>query len=159
MGCGCGPPDHDRETALKVSIRKVRATAVLPQYQTEHAAGMDLVADLVAPMTLAPGARAQVPTGIAIALPPGFEAQIRGRSGLAAKHGVTLANGVGTIDADYRGEIGVLLINHGAEDFTVEPGMRVAQMIVARHETVEWQEADELEDTKRGAGGFGHTGV
>lgn len=144
---------------MQVRIMKVRESAIVPEYQTEHAAGMDVVADIAEPVTLPAGSRYAVPTGIAIALPPGYEAQIRGRSGLAKKHGVTLANGVGTIDADYRGEIQVLLINHGPDAFTIEPGMRIAQMVVAKYEKVQWQEASELDDTSRGAGGFGHTGV
>ncbi len=144
---------------MQVRIRKLRPSAAVPAYQTEQSAGMDLAADLDAPVTLAPGERQAIATGLAIALPPGFEAQIRGRSGLAHRNGVTLANGVGTIDADYRGEIKVLLINHGSEPFTIEPGMRVAQMIVARFERVDWQLAEELDDTERGTGGFGHTGT
>lgn len=144
---------------MNVKIMKVRESAVVPKYQTEHAAGMDLVADIQEPITLAPGERYAVPTGIVIALPEGYEAQIRGRSGLAKKYGVTLANGVGTIDADYRGEVHVLLINHGANTFTVESGMRIAQMVVAKYEKVQWQEASELDETDRGAGGFGHTGA
>ncbi len=143
---------------MNVAIKKVRKSAVLPAYQTEHAAGMDLVADIPEAVVLEPGERYAVPTGVAIALPEGFEAQIRGRSGLAKKFGVTLANGVGTIDADYRGEIHALIINHGESAFTVEPGMRIAQMIVAQYERVQWQETDELDETLRGEGGFGHTG-
>lgn len=138
---------------------KVRESALLPEYQTQHAAGMDLTADIDEPITLSPGERQAVPTGIAIALPRGHEAQIRGRSGLAKKFGVALANGVGTIDADYRGEIHVLIINHGPDAFTVEPSMRIAQMVVAKYEKVQWQEASELDKTDRGAGGFGHTGA
>lgn len=144
---------------MQIRIMKVRESAVIPDYQTEHAAGMDLVADITEPVTLPAGSRYAVPTGIAIALPEGYEAQIRGRSGLAKKFGVTLANGVGTIDADYRGEIRVLLINHGTEAFEIGPGMRIAQMVVAKYEKVQWQEADELDETDRGAGGFGHTGA
>lgn len=143
---------------MNVAIKKLRDNATLPLYQTQHAAGMDLVAAIDTPVVLKPRERFAVPAGIAIALPPGYEAQIRGRSGLAKKFGVTLANGVGTIDADYRGEIHVLIINHSTEDFTVEPGMRIAQMVVARYERVEWDEATELEETARGSGGFGHTG-
>ncbi len=131
----------------------------LPAYATEHAAGMDLCAAIDAPMTLAPGSRALVPTGLAIALPPGFEAQVRPRSGLAAKNGVTVLNTPGTIDADYRGEIKVILANLGAEPFTVERGMRIAQMVVARHEVVAWDIVESLDETARGAGGFGSTGT
>jgi dUTP pyrophosphatase len=131
----------------------------LPAYATPHSAGMDLMAAIDAPLDLAPGARALVPTGLAIALPPGYEAQIRPRSGLAAKHGVTVLNTPGTIDADYRGEIKVILANLGTEPFTVERGMRIAQMVVARHETVEWAVVDSLDETHRGMGGFGSTGT
>lgn len=130
----------------------------LPAYATAHAAGMDLCAAVTAPVTLLPGARALIPTGIAIALPPGYEAQLRARSGLALRHGICIANGVGTIDADYRGEIAVILLNAGEAPFTVERGMRIAQMVIARHEVVEWDERDRLDGTGRGAGGFGSTG-
>ena len=125
---------------------------------TSHSAGMDLYADLTAEATLSPGGRMLVPTGIAIALPDGYEAQIRPRSGLALKHGIALVNSPGTIDSDYRGEIGVIMINHGTKPFVVKPGERVAQMIIARFTRVEWQETIELECTTRGEGGFGHTG-
>lgn len=131
----------------------------LPAYATEQSAGMDLTAALEAPVTIAPGARALIPTGISIALPPGFEAQIRPRSGLAAKNGVTVLNTPGTIDADYRGEIKVILINHGQEPFIVERGMRIAQMVIARFASVRWTVVEKLEDTRRGAGGFGSTGT
>ena len=132
----------------------------LPAYQSEHAAGLDLLAavDENAPLTLAPGKHALVPTGITIALPPGFEAQVRPRSGLAAKHGVTVLNSPGTIDADYRGEIGVLLINHGKNPFTIRRGERIAQMIVAPVVQAEFVPAIELIQTARGSGGFGSTG-
>jgi dUTP pyrophosphatase len=120
---------------------------------------MDLLADVATPVTLQPGERALIPTGIAIALPDGYEAQIRPRSGLALKHGVSLVNTPGTIDPDYRGEIGVILINHGEESFTVTPGDRIAQMVFARFERGELLEVTELENTVRGEGGFGHTGV
>lgn len=141
-----------------VSITRLSPTAVLPAYATADAAGMDLVSALEVPLVLAAGARALIPCGIAIALPPGFEAQVRPRSGLAAKHGVTVLNAPGTIDADYRGEVKVILINHGADAFTVEPGMRIAQMVVAPVTRVEWNVVVSLDDTSRGAGGFGHTG-
>jgi dUTP pyrophosphatase len=133
----------------------------LPSYQSELAAGLDLLAAVPAdaPLTIAPGARALVPTGIAIALPAGSEAQIRPRSGLAVKHGLTLLNSPGTIDADYRGEIKVILANLGTEPFTVERGMRVAQMVVAAYARVSWNVVDKLDETARGAGGFGSTGV
>jgi len=130
----------------------------LPGYMTDHAAGMDLVAAVQADLVLPPGRRALVPTGIAIALPQGFEAQIRPRSGLALKHGVTLVNTPGTIDADYRGEIRVILINHGTEPFVVRRGDRIAQMIVAPVCRVRWDLQPGLPATERGDSGFGHTG-
>ena len=130
----------------------------LPQFETAQSAGMDLRANIDAPVVLQPGDRALIPTGIAMALPDGFEAQIRPRSGLAYKHGVTVLNSPGTIDADYRGDVGVLLINHGKEPFTIEDGMRVAQMVVAKYSQFEWNEVDDLSSTDRGAGGFGSTG-
>jgi dUTP pyrophosphatase len=132
---------------------------VLPSYQTEHSAGMDLRANLEAPVTLKPLQRALIPTGLFIALPEGHEAQIRPRSGLAYKHGISIVNSPGTIDADYRGEIKVLLVNLSDQDFVVEDGERVAQMVVARYERVEWSEAEALTDTERGAGGYGSTGT
>ena len=119
---------------------------------------MDLLADIQAPVDLAPGARQLIPTGLAMEIPPGFEAQIRPRSGLANRHGVTLLNSPGTVDADYRGEIGVILVNHGEEPFTVRSGDRVAQMVIGATCRVQWVEVDGLDDTNRGAGGFGHTG-
>ena len=130
----------------------------LPAYATADSAGLDLVAAVAEPVVLPPGGRALVPTGLAIALPPGFEAQVRPRSGLALKHGVTVLNTPGTIDADYRGEVGVILINHGAEPFTVARGDRIAQLVLARYERVAWAPADRLPETARGAGGFGSTG-
>ncbi len=142
---------------LPVRIKRLRATP-LPCYMTEHAAGVDLCASLAADFVLAPGERALVPTGLAIELPPGFEAQVRPRSGLALRHGIALVNSPGTIDADYRGEIGVILINLGSEPFTVSDGERIAQMVFARCERAEFIEVEELGDTARGAGGFGHTG-
>lgn len=131
----------------------------LPQYATSSSAGMDLRANLDNPIVLKPLQRCLVPTGLYISLPEGFEAQIRPRSGLALKKGITLLNTPGTIDADYRGEIGVIVINLSAEDFIIEDGERIAQMVIARYEQAEWQEVEVLEDTERGAGGFGHTGV
>lgn len=130
----------------------------LPHYATPLSAGMDLRANLDAPVTLRPLERRLVPTGLRIALPPGYEAQVRPRSGLALKKGIGLLNSPGTIDADYRGEIGVILINLSAEDFTVADGDRIAQLVVARHETVAWTPVEELDETERGDGGFGHTG-
>lgn len=131
----------------------------LPAYETEGSAGMDLRAAVPddQPLTLAPGARALVPTGLKIALEPGFEAQVRPRSGLALKHGITCLNSPGTIDSDYRGEVGVILANLGAEPFVIRRGERIAQMVIARHARAEWAEGG-LDDTARGAGGFGSTG-
>lgn len=130
----------------------------LPAYQTEHAAGMDMHADLSEDITLAPLERALVPSGIFIELPVGYEAQIRPRSGLAYKHGITVLNSPGTIDADYRGEVKVLLVNLSNEPFTIRNGERIAQMIVAPHARVQWQEVTSLAETIRGAGGYGSTG-
>lgn len=131
----------------------------LPGYATAAAAGLDLRADLGQPITLKPLERALIPTGLFIELPVGFEAQVRPRSGLAAKHGITVLNSPGTIDADYRGEIKVIAVNLSNTDFRIEDGERVAQLVVAKHEQVEWIAAEELSDTSRGAGGFGHTGT
>ncbi|HRO98066.1 MAG TPA: dUTP diphosphatase [Flavobacteriales bacterium] len=131
----------------------------LPQYATDHSAGLDLRANLDAPIMLAPGQRALIPTGLFLELPEGTEAQVRPRSGLAFKHGVTVLNSPGTIDADYRGEVGVLLINHGPEPFTVNDGERIAQLVVARYIRVSFAEVPDLRASERGAGGFGHTGV
>ena len=131
----------------------------LPSYATPLSAGMDLRAHLDEPITLRPLQRCLVPTGLYIGLPAGYEAQVRPRSGLAIKRGVTVLNAPGTIDADYRGEICVILVNLSADDFVIEDGERIAQMIIARHEQVTWEEVDVLTDTERGAGGFGHTGV
>ena len=131
----------------------------LPDYATAAAAGADLVAAISGDIRLGSLERAIVPTGIAISLPIGFEAQVRPRSGLAARHGVTVANAPGTIDADYRGEIGVILVNLGKEPFVITRGMRIAQLVVARHARAAWQEVTTLDDTARGAGGFGSTGV
>ena len=132
----------------------------LPAYETSGSAGMDLRAAVAdeTPLTLEPGARALVPTGLKIALEPGFEAQVRPRSGLALKHGVTCLNSPGTVDSDYRGEVGVILINHGAEPFVVRRGERIAQMVIARHEQAAMVEVETLDETARGAGGFGSTG-
>ena len=130
----------------------------LPTYATIQSAGMDLRANLEAPITLKPLERTLVPTGLHIALPQGFEAQVRPRSGLAIKKGVTVLNTPGTIDADYRGEIKVILVNLSNEDFIIKDGERIAQMVIARHETIEWQAVEILDETERGAGGFGHTG-
>ncbi|MCD8407077.1 dUTP diphosphatase [Tenacibaculum dicentrarchi] len=130
-----------------------------PAYESQGAAGMDLRANIEKPITLKPLERAIIKTGLFIALPIGFEAQVRPRSGLAAKNGVTVLNSPGTIDADYRGEIGVILVNLSNQDFTVNDGERIAQLIIAKHERVNWQEVSALNETERGAGGFGSTGV
>jgi dUTP pyrophosphatase len=134
------------------------ADLLLPRYETEGAAGLDLTAAIEAPMQLSPGAVAMVPTGLAIALPPRFEAQVRPRSGLAAKFGVTVLNAPGTVDSDYRGEIKVILINHGTAPVTIERGMRIAQLVVAPVSRLQWRETAILPETSRGAGGFGSTG-
>lgn len=130
----------------------------LPEYATALSAGMDLKANISEPVKLLPGERTIVPTGLFIELPDGYEAQVRPRSGLAAKYGITVLNAPGTIDADYRGEIGVILVNLSKNDFVIQPGERIAQMVVARYERVEWTEVAELGATQRGEGGFGSTG-
>lgn len=130
----------------------------LPAYSTVHSAGMDLRAFLPETVVLKPMERRLVPTGLYIELPEGFEAQIRPRSGLALKKGITVLNSPGTIDADYRGEIGVILINLSSEDFVIENGERICQMVIARHESAQWKQVEILEETERGEGGFGHTG-
>jgi dUTP pyrophosphatase len=131
----------------------------IPAYETEQSAGMDLRANISESITLKPLERAIIKTGLFIALPPGFEAQVRPRSGLAAKKGITVLNSPGTVDADYRGEIGVILVNLSNEDFVVQDGERVAQLVIAKHERITWEEVDILSETERGAGGFGSTGV
>ena len=129
-----------------------------PAYATPQSAGLDLKANLEQPVVLKPLQRALIPTGLFMALPAGYEAQVRPRSGLAAKHGITVLNTPGTIDADYRGEICVILVNLSDQPFEVVPGERIAQMVIARHEQVEWEQVEELDATERGAGGFGSTG-
>ena len=143
---------------MKVNIIN-RSKHVTPTYQTAGSAGMDLRADIDEPIVLLPLERSVVKTGLFIALPVGFEAQVRPRSGLAAKYGVTVLNTPGTIDADYRGEIGVILVNLSNQPFTVQDGDRIAQLVIAEHVVVEWNEVTVLEDTSRGAGGFGSTGL
>ncbi|HHX13966.1 MAG TPA: dUTP diphosphatase [Clostridiales bacterium] len=130
----------------------------LPEYATAGAAGLDLRANLAAPVSIEPGRRMLVPTGLCIELPAGFEAQVRARSGLAIRHGIGIVNGIGTIDSDYRGEIGVLLINWGEQPFVINDGDRIAQLVICRYEKIEWEAVEELTETDRGAGGFGHTG-
>ena len=144
---------------VKVCIQKLPGNEdiLLPQYMTEQAAGMDIFAAVTEEEIILPGQRKKIATGIAIALPEGYEAQIRPRSGLALKNGITLLNSPGTIDADYRGEIGLIVINHGEEPFVVKRGMRLAQMIMQKVFQAEWMETSSLNDTSRGNGGFGHT--
>ena len=146
--------------AVTVPIRRLSHAKDLnlPKYATEGAAGLDLSAALEADLVLAPGGRFLVPTGVSIALPPGLEAQVRPRSGLALDHGLTLLNSPGTIDSDYRGEIGIILANLGGEPVTIRRGDRIAQLVIARYLTVEWQESDGFADSDRGGGGFGSTG-
>jgi dUTP pyrophosphatase len=143
---------------IRIPITALRDGVTLPAYQSSGAAGMDVEAALDGTLDIPPGEFRLVPCGFAIAVPPGYEAQVRPRSGLAAKHGVTVLNTPGTIDSDYRGEVKVILINHGAATFSVTPGMRIAQLVVAPVAVVSWDRADALPDTGRGAGGFGHTG-
>ncbi len=142
---------------MKVKIIN-KSKHALPEYATSSSAGMDLRANIEQPIVLKPLERKLVPTGLFIELPVGFEAQVRPRSGLALKKGITVLNTPGTIDADYRGEIGVILINLSQEDFVVEDGERICQMVIAKHEQVDWLQVDVLDETERGTGGFGHTG-
>ena len=142
---------------MKVNIVNKSAYPT-PAYATEKSAGMDLKANLAEPITLGPLERAMIPTGLFIALHDGTEAQVRPRSGLAAKHGISVLNSPGTIDADYRGEIKVILVNLSNEPFTVNPGERIAQLVIARYEKIEWSEVEVLDETERGTGGFGSTG-
>lgn len=143
---------------MNLKVVKLKDNAILPQYQTAGSAGADLRACLDTPIVLQPMERRMIPTGLAVAIPEGYELQIRARSGMSIKHGITMVNGIGTIDADYRGEMGVLVINLGQEAFTIEPGMRIAQMVVAKYEVVKWAEVDLLDETARGKGGFGSSG-
>jgi len=153
--------DINKESSIEISLtpHEHAVGLNLPTYATAQSAGMDLTAALEEAIEISPGERALVPTGISIGLPEGYEAQIRPRSGLAIKYGVTVLNTPGTIDADYRGEIKVVLINHGQEPFTIERGMRIAQMVIARHAVVKWNVVKELNETERGEGGFGSTGT
>ena len=147
------------EVPVAVTVLRNGAGIPLPRYASVGAAGMDLVAALETPLTLEPGERAAVPTGIALALPEGYEAQVRPRSGLALKHGLTVLNSPGTIDADYRGEVKVILINLGPEDFTIRRGDRIAQLLISPVSQAAWDEVETLDDTARGTGGFGSTGT
>ncbi|MCU0893205.1 MAG: dUTP diphosphatase [Rhodospirillales bacterium] len=146
---------------VAVQVRRLARAAdlPLPTYATDHSAGLDLLAAIDAPLELAPSARALVPTGLAIALPDGYEAQVRPRSGLALRHGVGVLNSPGTIDADYRGEIGVILVNLGAEAYRIERGARIAQLVIAPVARASWREVDDLAESGRGEGGFGSTGT
>lgn len=144
----------------KVTVKIInKSNNPLPQYSTPYSAGMDLRAYLEEAVTLQPLERKLIPTGLFIELPEGYECQIRPRSGLALKHGITVLNSPGTVDADYRGEIGVILVNLSNEPFTINPGERICQMVVARHSTVEWECVEQLAESERSSGGFGHTGV
>ncbi len=153
--------DFNAGEKIKIKITRLRENKdlPLPTYATEGSAGMDLFADVENEIVIKPGEITMIPTGIAIELPPGYEAQIRPRSGLAINYGITLLNTPGTIDSDYRGEIKVILINLGKDDFVVKRGDRIAQMIVSKYTKVEWEETSKLNTTKRGEGGFGHTGI
>ncbi len=142
-----------------MKIKMISKSGVIPEYKTEGASGMDIRAYLDGPLVMHPMERMLVPTGLFIELPPGYEAQTRARSGLAVKYGIGLVNGIGTIDSDYRGELKVPLINWGSEDFVINNGDRIAQMVIAKYEKVEIEITDSLEETERGAGGFGHTGI
>lgn len=144
---------------MKINIAKVRSNAILPEYQTSGAAGADLHACLDEPVVIQPLERKLIPTGISMEIPEGYEVQIRARSGLSIKYGISIVNGIGTIDADYRGEFGVLLINFGQEPFTVEPDMRIAQIVVAKYDVAQWNEVKTLDETSRGVGGFGSSGI
>ena len=160
-GPGAGPERTGPEAGPTVAVQQLEHARdlPLPSYATEDSAGLDLMAAVEEDLVLQPGARALVPTGLAIALPKGYEAQVRPRSGLAIKHGVTTLNAPGTIDADYRGEIKVILINHGQEPFTVTRESRIAQMVIAPYSRITWETRESLDETGRGAGGFGSTGV
>lgn len=145
---------------MRLKVKRVGPVDVpLPAYESKDAAGLDLRAALGEPVTIAPGSRKLIPTGLALEIPRGFEGQVRPRSGLAFKRGITIVNSPGTIDADYRGEVGIVLINHGEEPFQVEPGSRIAQLVIAPVQQVEIEEVSELSETSRGAGGYGSTGV
>jgi dUTP pyrophosphatase len=148
-------------SALHIQVKRLRNSdgLDLPAYATSSSAGMDLLAATDGPLSIGPGERALVATGIAIALPPSYEAQVRPRSGLALKHGITVLNAIGTIDADYRGEIGVILINHGGKKFIIERGMRIAQIVFAKVHLADWEEVAQLPESTRAEGGFGSTGL
>ncbi|MEJ2471271.1 MAG: dUTP diphosphatase [Desulfuromonadales bacterium] len=144
---------------VKVKIKKLHPKAVIPRYMSEHAAGLDLCTVIDEPVILAPGERVLLPTGLALEIPPGYEGQVRPRSGLALKQGIALVNAPGTIDADYRGEVGIIVINHGRDPVTFAPGDRIAQLIIAPVTRAQLLETDELSSSERSSGGFGHTGI
>ena len=144
---------------MRIAVRRLAPDLPLPTYATTGSAGLDLLAAIERDIVLPPGAFAAIPTGIALALPAGYEAQVRPRSGLALRHGITVLNAPGTVDSDYRGEVAAILINHGRAEFTVTRGMKVAQLVIAPHVHAEWQETDTLDHTGRAAGGFGSTGM
>ena len=144
---------------MKIAVRRLAPDLPLPAYATPGSAGLDLLAAVDRDIVLPPGGFSAIPTGIALALPSGYEAQVRPRSGLALRHGVTVLNAPGTVDSDYRGEVAAILINHGKAEFTVTRGMKVAQLVVAPHVRAEWRETDTLDQTERAAGGFGSTGM
>ncbi len=148
-------------STLIIQVKRLRNSdgLDLPAYATSFSSGMDLLAATDGPMSIDPGKRVMIPTGVAIGMPPNYEAQIRPRSGLALKYGVTVLNAIGTIDADYRGEIGVILINHGEEKFTIERGMRIAQIVFAKVQSADWEEVAQLPESTRAKGGFGSTGL
>jgi dUTP pyrophosphatase len=143
---------------ITIKVKRLRSGAVLPAYMSEHAAGMDLFACPDHEIIVAPGCRTIVPTGIAVAIPVGYEGQVRPRSGLALHHGITLVNAPGTIDSDYRGELGIIIINHGTDNFIVSSGDRIAQLVIAPVQQATLEQVDELDATERNEGGFGHTG-
>lgn len=143
---------------MNVKIKKLRSDAIIPQYHTEDSAGVDIAAAIDGPIVIKPLERKLIPAGFAVEIPKGYEIQIRARSGMSLKHGITAANGVGTVDADFRGEICAILVNLSNEDFTIEPGMRVAQMVLSKYDKIEWNEIEDLGETKRGEGGYGSTG-
>lgn len=151
--------DQDHAAGVPLRIKRLSGLATIPEYQTRHAAGMDLHAAIDSPIVLEAGAILLVPCGFAVAFPPGFELQVRPRSGLATKHGISMPNAPGTVDADYRGEMKVPLVNLGKADFTIEPGMRIAQMVLAPVARAAIEEVETLDETARGAGGFGSTGA
>ena len=144
---------------MRIALRRLAPDLPLPAYATAGSAGLDLLAAVERDVVLPPGGFAAIPTGIALALPAGYEAQVRPRSGLALRHGITVLNAPGTVDCDYRGEVAAILINHGKAEFTVSRGMKVAQLVIAPHIRAEWQETDRLDNTGRAAGGFGSTGL